>query len=105
MDTRIKKLLVITAAILAVYLLLTATIAPPASAPEKAYQTVGEAESDSWRIGEYDGTVTVFRGGEPVLRTETRVSELPKADRTRLAQGIDVYSQKELKSILEDLCS
>ena len=106
MDARIKKLLGITGAILAVYLLLTATVAPPASAPEAAaYQAVREADSGAWRIGEYEGTVTVFRVGEPILRTDTRVADLPKSDRSRLAKGIDVYSQKELKRILEDLCS
>ena len=106
MDRHMKKLLGITGAILAVYLLLTATVAPPVHAPEAAaYQAVKEADAGAWRIGEYEGTVTVFRGGEPVLRTDTRVSELPKSDRNRLAHGIDVYSQRELKKILEDLCS
>jgi len=106
MDRRIKKLLGVTGAILAVYLLLTATVAPPASAPEAAaYMAVQEADSGAWQIREYEGKVTVFRSGKPILRTDTRVSELPKADRSRLVQGIDVYSQKELKRILEDLCS
>lgn len=106
MDKRYRKLLSVTGAVLGVYLLLTATAAPPANAPEAAaYQAVREADTAAWRIGEYEGNVTVFRGGEPVLRTDTRVSELPKADRSRLARGIDVYSQEELKRILEDLCS
>ena len=106
MDTRIKKLLAVTGAVLAVYLLITFTISPPASAPEAAaYQAVAEADNGAWQIREYEGTVTVFRGDMPVLRTETRVADLPKADRSRLASGIDVYSQKELKRILEDLCS
>ena len=106
MDARSKKLLGITGAIMGVYLLLTATAAPPASAPEAAaYQAVREADSGAWRIGEYEGNVAVFKDGEPILRTDTRVADLPKADRSSLVQGIDVYSQKELKRILEDLCS
>ena len=106
MDKRILRLLGITGAILAVYLLLVTTVAPPVHAPEAAaYQAVYDADNGAWRIGEYDGSVAVFKGGELVLLTDTRVSDLPKADRSRLSQGIDVYSQKELKRMLEDLCS
>ena len=106
MDKRIKKLPAVIGVAAAAYLLLTATFAPPASAPEAAaYQAVAEADTGGWQIGEYEGSVTVFRGGKPILRTDTRVADLPKADRSRIALGIDVYSQEELKRILEDLCS
>ena len=101
-----KRLLGVTGAILAVYLLLTATVAPPAHAPEAAaYQAVQEADKGVWVVREYEGAVAVFKGGKPVLITDTLVSQLPKADRNRLSEGIDVNSEEELKRILDDLCS
>ena len=106
MDTRFKRILAVTAAILAVYLLLISTIAPPAKAPDVGDPgNVQEADGGAWLIREDGGEVAVFRGSEPVLHTDTRVADLPKADRVRLTQGITVYSDKELKRILEDLCS
>ena len=106
MEKNFKRLLAVTAAILAVYLLLISTLAPPAKAPDTGSPgTAYEADGGAWLIREDGGRVAVFRGSEPILHTDTRVADLPKADRVKLAQGIAVYSDKELKVILEDLCS
>ena len=79
---------------------------PPAKAPDVGDPgTAQEADGGAWLIREDGGEVAVFRGSEPVLHTDTRVADLPKADRVRLTQGITVYSDEELKRILEDLCS
>ena len=49
--------------------------------------------------------VAVYRLGELYVLTDTPASSLPKRDRERLLDGIEVYSDRELKELLEDLCS
>ena len=101
-----KKLLLITGAVLAAYLILTAVISdgsnPPVAETAAYTETLHEG---GYTVAEYDGRVALFHSGKPYLITDTPVASLPKADRVRLAEGIDVYSEKELKSILEDYCS
>lgn len=97
-----KRLLLITGIILILYLILMTMAAPPTAAPSA--QTVERQES-GYRIGVSDGRVTVFRNGELYLRTDTPVSSLPRSDRTKLEEGIEINSLKELKERLEDYCS
>ena len=56
MDTRFKRILAVTAAILAVYLLLISTVAPPAKAPDVGDPgTAQEADGGAWLIREDGG--------------------------------------------------
>ena len=100
-----KRLILITAAILAVYLILTIVITDQSDIPET--QTVSQTAdtADGYTVSVLDGRIAVFRAGELCYSTDTPVASLPKADRTRLEKGIKVDSEKELKTLLEDYCS
>ena len=58
----------------------------------------------AFTIGCWQGHVAVFENTDeiPVMVLETPVSSLPEADQTALAEGIAVYDQQMLASILED---
>ena len=45
------------------------------------------------------------RTGELVTKTDTLVSVLPETDRKQLENGIAARSEREVRIILEDLCS
>lgn len=97
-----KKLLAITGVILLIYLLGSATLSPPRA------ERVGVTPTESralFTVGEYEGYVAVFSESSEPRLTDTAVASLPKSDRGRLTEGIKIYSEKELKSLLEDLCS
>lgn len=101
-----KKLLLITGAILAVYLVMTAMVTGDAQAPETV--TAGSAVESSesgYMITSVDGMVAVIKDGELFMSTDTAVASLPKTDRNKITQGIWVNSKEELKSLLEDFCS
>ena len=100
-----KKLLLITGAVLIAYLLLM-TAAPGSGAHEIAAADSASIASDTgYIVTAEQGRIVVYQGAELYLSTDTPVASLPKADRTKLERGIYVYSQKELKPLLEDLCS
>ncbi|MBQ9247055.1 MAG: hypothetical protein IJ171_00540 [Ruminococcus sp.] len=101
-----KKLIVVTGLILVAYLVLMTTLAQQTSAPSAPVtQSEREEQQTEFRIGVQDGRVAVFRHGELYLKTDTAVSSLPKSDRSRIEEGIEIDSLKELKSRLEDYCS
>lgn len=98
-----KKLLLMTGIILTAYLGITS----PLSSAGEPVAVIAEVEATEggFLVGVSQGRVAVFRGGELYLKTDTSVSSLPRADRTRLEQGIYLDSEKELKQLLQDLCS
>jgi hypothetical protein len=92
--------------ILAVYLILTAIVAPQAQAPSAVAVKAGESAVQSgYTVGVSEGRVAVFKDGALVLRTETPVNSLPRSDQLRLQEGIVVNSLKELKELMQDYCS
>ncbi|MEE1125072.1 MAG: hypothetical protein U0L18_03945 [Acutalibacteraceae bacterium] len=58
-------------------------------------------------VREYNGLVAVFYNDtdKPVKVTDRYISALPKQDIISLKQGIQVYSEEDLRKLLEDLCS
>lgn len=101
-----KKLLAITGAVLIAYVILTSVINQDASAPAVFSAQSAESTADpGYTVTAYEGRVAVFRGDTLLRLTDTPVEALPKADRARLYDGIAVDSDKELKILLEDLCS
>lgn len=101
-----KKLILITGAILMVYLIvITAAAQPTDNSAAQAETAEADAEHSGYMIGVSDGRVAVFRDGELYVRTDTQVSSLPKADRMRLEEGIYLDSLKEIKKLLQDYCS
>lgn len=97
-----KKLLLITGAILIAYVILTAVMTPAVATPAAVS---AEKTESGYLIAESEGRIAVYRDGGLVLRTDTKLSDLPKSDAARLREGIEVNSMKELKRLLEDYCS
>lgn len=101
-----KKLIMITGAILILYLVVMTAVTPAATTPSATTVTTEESTADNgYIIGISEGRVTVFRDGDIAIRTDTQLSDLPKSDRVKLEEGIHVDSLKELKERLEDYCS
>ena len=101
-----KKLILITGMIFVGYLIWMTTLSAQAPAPvTQTLQTERNTQETEYRIGVQDGRVAVFRHGELYLKTETAVSSLPKSDRKKIEDGIEIDSLKELKERLEDYCS
>lgn len=101
-----KKLIVITLIVAAVYLTLNLIVSPQADAPVAASASAQATQAEKgFRIGAADDRVAVFRDGDLYLKTETLLSSLPKSDRVKLEKGIEVSSIKELKELLQDYCS
>lgn len=102
----LKRLLTITGTILIAYVVFSAVAAPPGeeAAVKQELSTVGESVP-IYLITEENDRVVVYRNDEIYLRTDTQVSSLPKGDRQKMERGITVFSDKELKEMIEDYCS
>lgn len=89
-----------------VYLALNMITSPQAGEPFAASTAAQETEAAAgYRVGVSDDRVAVFHNGQLYLRTDTLLSSLPKSDRTKIENGIEVDSVKELKELLQDYCS
>ncbi len=87
-----------------VYVVVSAaavTVEPPAQ--ERSLSSAEDAAG--YVVREENNRVVVYRDGALWMKTETPVSELPKRDRVKLRRGITVYSDAELKQLIEDYCS
>ena len=96
-----KKLLLITGVILIAYLLFLSAQTPR---PTDTAQTAAGSGAP-YTVREYQGYVAVFEKEKEPHITDTAVASLPQSDRGKLKKGISIYSEKELKALLEDLCS
>lgn len=68
---------------------------------------IEEVTDNTYEIKEYNGRVAVFsqNNSEPVKMTHIMTKELPEFDQKLLSNGIKIYSDSELRNILEDYCS
>ena len=68
---------------------------------------IEKVTDNTYEIKEYNGRVAVFsqNNSEPVKTTHIMTKELPEFDQKLLANGIKIYSDSELRNILEDYCS
>lgn len=55
-------------------------------------------------VREYDGKLGVFRRAEtlPYMTIDVRTSMLPEQDREQFRSGVELYSEEELKNLIED---
>lgn len=55
-------------------------------------------------VREHEGKLAVYRYGEtePYMTMDVRVSMLPSHDRDRFGEGVDIYTETELKRLVED---
>ena len=103
---RMKMLIGATGAILMLYVFLTAAAVPAGESALAANVTAAHsAQKALYTAREEDGRIAIYQGERLVKRTRTQVSHLPKTDRLKLQNGIDLYSNKELKQFIEDYCS
>ena len=113
-----KQLLIITGSFLLLCLVINCIVLPSlpsarAEAPQTGVPYAAEEKASvvqneqKFRLGIYDGMVSAFRSGEdkPFYTSQTKVSDLPEADRAALAEGISVDTRKELNRMMEDFCS
>ncbi len=101
-----KKLIGITGAILLSYVLVTAAFAPSDTVTRSLLtQAVIPDEKAAYTARDEEDKIVIYAGDAPMLRTDTRVSQLPKIDRIRLREGVELFSEKELKEFVEDYCS
>lgn len=65
------------------------------------------AESKVYKLKSYNGNIAVFNSdsSDPIRITSVSIEELPPADQELLKKGIEVFSEEELITILEDYCS
>ena len=103
-----KKLLIFTGVIMIAYVAVSSLHGGYAVAVQNgtdAYISEGDTKAEIFVITTQNDRVVVYSEGEVYLRTDTIVSQLPKKDRLKLNEGITVFSEKELKELLEDYCS
>lgn len=98
-----KKLIAVTGVILIAYVVFSASAG---SVPNTGHSGADDAETAVvYTMRDENGRVVVYRNDDVYLTTNTRVSDLPKSDRVKLQNGITVFSEKELKRLVEDYCS
>ncbi len=101
-----KKLIGITGVILMTYVIATSLIAQDGRGALSASADIAATESGAlYTAREEDGRIVIYAGSTALLRTDTQVADLPKIDRMRLRDGIELFSDKELKHFMEDYCS
>ncbi len=93
-----KKLIIITLSVLALCSAVNYTVV--SASTDIPTLTAGR----TYILREYNGRIACFEENalKPFIITEVRVSDLPPADRTMLADGIRVTGAKQLSRALED---
>ena len=86
------------------YVAAGSSVQPRAQETVTTQQTQSE-EDHGYLIGVYEDRVAIFHNGDLFYLSDTRVSSLPKADQTRIEQGIRVDSLAEIKQLVQDYCS
>ena len=115
-DDNMKKILLIAGCAAAFVFLVNAHIqalsptdtAAPDTLPSMPSLSVENTPAEApYLLKEFDKRVAAFASDqpEPLFVSEVYVSELPKADRLLLQDGIPVQSKTELTRLLEDYCS
>ena len=102
-------LIVVTGAILISCVLISSIMGGSAeknAAAEPSAQSETKAES-RYVLSSQNGRLVVFKDGgdKPFLVTDTFVNSLPKSDRIRLENGVEVEGERELQKAIEDYCS
>ncbi len=94
-----KKLIMITAAIIIVCAAVNCVIVNASSYDESI-----PTGNRIYIIREYDGKVACFEqdSEKPFLITETLIRDLPPIDRMMLTDGVEVIGAKSLSRALED---
>ena len=98
--------LYIFSAVASVFMSATETGQQTESVPTTAAETATNARRTGFTVKSVAGKIAVEDSdGRIVKTTSTRVAILPEKDREQLENGIKAETPRELKRILEDLCS
>lgn len=111
-----KRLILSAAALICALAAMSALLGKNESAREKSVAVLSPATVTAVTAAEpqgmflvksEDGFVVVAEksSGRILRKTETQTALLPPDDRERLERGIEVKSESELRSLLEDICS
>lgn len=76
--------------------------------PSRTRTKLPNVSEGSYVLGEVDGNVAVFTGGDmenPVSVTNIELGQLREADRDMISAGLVAGSESELMQLLEDLGS
>ena len=75
--------------------------------PEEILSSVSEEETEKMFLGVFEGKLALFVGKSqyPDIVYDFLVRNLPEEDQKRLYEGINISSESELGSILEDFMS
>ena len=73
----------------------------------KPQSSTAQSEFKVYKVKNYNGNVAVFSSEsyDPISVTSVAVEELPPVDQELLKKGIEVSSEEELITLLEDYCS
>lgn len=115
------RLVILSAAVLTALVCVGAALAAPTpvgktdlpvqdtAADGEQEQPVPTAGDDAkYTVTTYQGRLAVYLTAQmdtPQYITDVEVSTLPKADREALSDGIPIYTEEQLTSILEDYSS
>ena len=99
-----KKLILLIGAAMLLYVIVSSAAAGGMRAVGDP-SVAGNTDEVVYVVKEENDRVVVYRGEMLFLTTDTPVSLLPKSDRSRLQKGIVLYSDEELKKLIEDICS
>ncbi|MBR1481760.1 MAG: hypothetical protein IJ598_02195 [Ruminococcus sp.] len=104
-----KKIILFSATgVILIACVITSAVAQQyAFTPPAVAQTQQSQEDKRFVLGAERGRLVVYRQGEsePFITTETFTYTLPKPDRLRLEQGIEINGEAALRRTLEDYCS
>lgn len=95
-----------SAVLLSALLLAVAFFQGQTASPAESSATEAVSSRPLYTVGAYDNRLAVFRYGETEpaqVLEEVFIRSLPASDQERLRQGISVYTEEELWSLLEDL--
>ncbi len=75
---------------------------PVYAEPEGESETMETEKRVTYTVKSHEGRIGVFVDGELSYLLDVYINTLPKSDRYLLEEGIVVYSEAELRSIIED---
>lgn len=102
----IKRLIAITGIVLIAFTIFSATASTSKTPLGESVGTHSDPDENAiFTARDEDDRIAVYAGDRLLVKTDTRVSGLPKIDRMRLREGVIFYSEEELKQFIEDYCS
>ena len=99
---------IILCAVLCAVALTLAVFTLSGFSPSRARTKLPAVSEGSYVLGELDGNIAVFAGGDmetPISVTNIELAQLREADRELISAGLVAGSESELMQLLEDLGS